>query len=124
MFNFFDFHRNLLSLDVDLKYVDGKFESAEFHPLKTVTTRVNGKNLKPWLFARKNDIMAVSFQEQNAILIKDLTSRYFHVYQPHVHHKDLGRKIILADLLEDESQPDKIKITYHMRDLSIKGNAR
>jgi len=69
-------------------------------------------------FASKNNILVVSFKDDNYILIKDLTSQFYKIFHPPNHHKDIGQKVMNVDLLEDETKPDNIRVTYHIHDTS------
>jgi len=98
-----------------LRYVNGRFRSAE---LPALVSKTFGPSKKPIRFARKNGILAVCFQDENSIMIKDTASQFYEVIKLDEQFKDVGKKIMVADLLENESQPDKIRITYSMHDTS------
>ena len=68
-----------------------------------MVSRTFGPNKKPIRFARKNGILAVCFQDENSIVIKDTSSQFYKVIELDEQFKDVGKKIMVADLLENES---------------------
>lgn len=91
-FNYLDTDYNFLNIELKLpRNQFGQFDKATIGEPQKVDVNVGGIKSKPNRFARYGSVAVLAFKDENALLIKDLTTEQTEVVRPTVYEKRIGQ---------------------------------
>lgn len=110
-FNFFDFHRNLLAMDLEMYYsaTTGRLESANLAQVRSIVIRAPSIKVQPNRFTRHGDLMAFAYKDESAIVLKDMTNQFIYVHRPKNSSFNVGQYFLQIHKMSSDQE---YKITY------------